>query len=165
MGLFDNLKEKILEASEIAKEKVSSGIEVIADTGLKIKCATGWHAGEFKNEAGKPKCFFSKVCPDCGEYITKSEHLFQQPPVIVDPNRCHGYRACELCEFKQYDYFHNYERVDKNEQCIIVERCSLCGHERLGKSDHKWIYNKEGETFFKICKDCHIKVRIIHDPR
>lgn len=105
MGFLDSLKEKAFEASEAVKEKATSATEVIVDTALKIKCATNWHAGEFKNEEGKPECFFSKVCPDCGEYITKSKHFFNEPPVIENPNRCYGYRVCELCGFKQSDYF------------------------------------------------------------
>ncbi|HED6143820.1 TPA: hypothetical protein R5X15_001094 [Campylobacter coli] len=160
MGFLDSLKEKALEASEAVKEKTTSATEAIVDTALKIKCATNWHAGEFNNEEGKPKCFFSKVCPDCGKYITKTKHFFNEPPVIEDPNRCYGYRVCELCGFKQSDYFHNYERADKNEQCVIIERCSLSGHERFGKPEHEWIHNREGDAFFKICRDCHIKIRV-----
>lgn len=99
MGFLDSLKEKALEASEAVKEKTTSATEAIVDTALKIKCATNWHAGEFNNEEGKPECFFSKVCPDCGKYITKTKHFFNEPPVIEDPNRCYGYRVCELCGF------------------------------------------------------------------
>ncbi len=48
----------------------------IKDVALSAKCMTGWHAGEYSHIEGEPECYLGKICPDCGEYITKFNHKF-----------------------------------------------------------------------------------------
>lgn len=93
---------------------------------------------------------FSKICPDCGKYLTKNQHDFEAPE-ILNPDNCYGYRRCTLCSIQVFDNFHNYYEIKKDSKCRMHEKCNLCGHERLGQTRHNWKYDESGQ---KICLDC-----------
>ncbi|HEC1730743.1 TPA: hypothetical protein R2A65_000764 [Campylobacter jejuni] len=125
---------------------------------LSAKCATGWHGGEFKNEDDKPKCFFSKICPDCNKYIQKIEHKFGDY-IITNHRNCEGYKECEYCNLKEYGTYHQYEEIGVNASCQIIKKCRQCGDEQLGATKHSWITIPFTDKEFSVngkrkCKDC-----------
>ncbi|EPB3081484.1 hypothetical protein ACRFDC_000176 [Campylobacter jejuni] len=150
MNFLSSLKDKAVNASEAIKDKTIKTAEVVKDIGMEVKCGIGWHAGEYQNEKDKPKCFFSKICPDCGKYLIKNQHDFEAPE-ILNPDNCYGYRRCTLCSIQVFDNFHNYYEIKKDSKCRMHEKCNLCGHERLGQTRHNWKYDESGQ---KICLDC-----------
>ena len=146
--------------------------------GLAIKCGVGLHGGEYKNEEGKPECFFSKTCPDCGKYLTKNEHKFNDW-IFPKHGSCHAYRECIYCgqeenailhSFQEYvdsncrvtakcgrcgfeenkGFSHDYETYGKDENCRIIEICSRCKDRRLGSVKHDWLKIPFTETNLKI---------------
>ncbi|EOB5130250.1 hypothetical protein A0M84_02525 [Campylobacter jejuni] len=125
---------------------------------LSAKCATGWHGGEFKNEDDKPKCFFSKICPDCNKYTQKIEHKFGDY-IITNHRNCEGYKECEYCNLKEYGTYHQYEEIGVNASRQIIKKCRQCGDEQLGTTKHSWITIPFTDKEFSVngkrkCIDC-----------
>ena len=114
------------------------------------------HAGDWHQVSGKPECFRQKTCPDCHKTVTKSQHEYSKWRK-VNYSTCDSVRECIHCNHVEQDIVHSYEIAGKDSNCRIIHRCSNCGHEKLGETDHEWltIFSRELKVHGKRkCKRC-----------
>lgn len=51
------------------------------------------------------------------------------------------------------------ERIKTN-NALLLKDVVCVDMKDLVNREHEWIHNREGDAFFKICRDCHIKIRV-----
>ncbi|CRF51659.1 hypothetical protein HHE06_15470 [Helicobacter heilmannii] len=111
----------------------------------------GVHAGEYTQEAGKPQCFFSKTCPDCHKYLSKSEHVFDEWH-YTGPDWVH---SCIHCNTEESKVEHDYQEQSKDAECKIFKVCSHCKDKQYVKETHAYEGSEQVQCdVFKVCKDC-----------
>ena len=123
---------------------------------IATKCATGWHAGEWSPIPGKPKCQVEKTCPDCNKHVTSTKHNYGDWR-YVDYLSCNSIRECVYCGSLEQKVIHQYIKAGKDGNCRIIEKCSRCGDQQLGREDHNWIKLFDHEVRVggkRKCKDC-----------
>lgn len=130
----------------------------VKSVAISAKCMTGWHAGDYKHIDGKPLCFLGKTCPDCGEYVTKNNHTYNEWQ-YKNYNSCDAIRECVHCGSIESSVRHNYERQGKDSNCRVIEVCKRCNDKKLGSTDHNWVSIPLTNTEVKVqgkrkCKDC-----------
>ena len=128
----------------------------VKSVAVSAKCMTGWHAGTYTHIDGEPLCHLGKTCPDCNEYVTKIVHKFSEWEYL-DYGKCDAKRSCIHCAYEEYGVQHDYEEQGKNSDCRIIEICTRCGDEQLGRENHNWL-NVAGHELKvggkRKCKDC-----------
>ncbi|CRF47275.1 hypothetical protein HHE02_05630 [Helicobacter heilmannii] len=113
----------------------------------------GVHAGEYTQEAGKPQCFFSKTCPDCNKYLSKSEHVFDEWH-YTGPD-CTKVHSCIHCNTEESKVEHDYQEQSKDAECKIFKVCSHCKDKQYVKETHAYEGSEQVQCdVFKVCKDC-----------
>ncbi len=132
--------------------------DAVKEVAIAAKCGIGFHAGEYQQKEGKPACFWFKICPDCGKYVVKHEHDFDQWE-YRSYGTCNAVRECIHCRKEEYSIVHNYEKVEKDANCHVISVCSRCGDRVIGGAEHNWVKNPfTGEALLidggRRCKDC-----------
>lgn len=134
-------------------------LDKVKEVATKAKCATGFHAGDFTQVAGKPKCHLEKTCPDCNKHIEHFAHEIINSEQYDQPSSCVITSKCKHCEFTRSKEVHeSFYTVGKDSYCRIKERCSRCGHTRIGREDHTWVKmtgNYSDETEKYSCASCN----------
>lgn len=130
----------------------------IKSIALSAKCGVGWHAGEYENVEGQPKCLYSKICPDCFERVTKVEHSYDEW-IYLYANNCRCTRTCIHCGYTENSIIHNYQNIAKDEHCHVIQECDRCHDRKIGAVEHNWIKvpftDKEiTANGKKKCRDC-----------
>lgn len=132
--------------------------DTIVSVALSAKCMTGWHSGDYAHVDGKPLCFLGKTCPDCGEYVTKNNHKYNEWEYPIY-NSCNAIRKCVHCGYQDSSVQHTYAKHGKDGNCKIIEICSRCGDKKLGREEHNWLQIPFTNTDVKAngqkkCRDC-----------
>jgi hypothetical protein len=130
----------------------------VKSVALSAKCMTGWHAGEYEHVEGKPLCFLGKTCPDCGEYVTKNKHAYNEWEYF-SYDSCNAQRNCIHCNHIEQAVQHQYKEQGKDESCRIIEVCQRCGDKKIGSAKHNWVTIPFTDTEMKSggkrkCQDC-----------
>lgn len=101
-------------------------------------CATGMHAGQWKHIHGKPECHVEKTCTRCAKHLTAKHHKYGEFR-LVNSSTCDHVHECMHCDHFENRIIHNYRPVGRDDRCRIIERCTGCGDETIGREDHEWI--------------------------
>lgn len=146
MGFLDKAKE----LAQSAGETLEVATKITKEKAVAAKCATGFHAGDWKNIEGKPLCYFKKTCPDCYKELEKWEHKFEyvgyerendcsflqkccycqaekreiRHKYAINNSTCEGAKLCTRCNYEEKLYFHKYEESAENPNIL---ECSKCG--------------------------------------
>lgn len=130
--------------------------DTVKKVAVSAKCATGWHAGEWSHRQGEPECRLEKTCPDCNKHVTTTKHKYGDWR-YTNYSSCDSVRECVYCGSVENKIIHEYTKVGKDENCRIIEKCSRCSDQKLGREDHNWIklLNHEIKVEGKRkCRDC-----------
>ena len=124
--------------------------DMVKKAAVGAKCMAGIHAGEYHQEEGKPLCYFSKICPDCGKYLVDHKLRFGQWQYIHE-GKCDLIKTCIYCGEARRRVDHEYDIIGKDSKCHIIEVCCRCGDRRVGEAQHNWEITKYGN---KQCINC-----------
>lgn len=133
--------------------------DFIKNTAIKVKCAAGFHAGEYRSIEGKPKCHVEKVCPDCGEYVTSFNHTWSGW-VYERDNDCTMTETCKDCGKISKKIYHEFYDEDPREygNCRIDKTCRRCGDKKIGEVNHLWQHGCEyPDEIYYFCCNCEAK--------
>lgn len=111
---------------------------LLKDVALSAKCATGWHAGDWRHIPGRPECSFEKTCPDCHKHVTTKKHVYNDWRKI-NYSTCNSVRECIHCGSTEENVIHEFENHGKDEHCHLIRKCRDCGVKERGREDHEWI--------------------------
>ncbi|WP_273213012.1 hypothetical protein [Helicobacter rodentium] len=124
MGFLDKAKE----LAQSAGETLEAAAKITKEKAVAAKCATGFHAGDWKNIEGKPLCYFQKTCPDCYKELEKWEHKFEDGEYARDGS-CEYIEKCNHCGKLQHSIKHIYKIHRTQNYCVSTKQCSRCGKE------------------------------------
>lgn len=158
------LSEISLEIRLLPKNNYTKGFKMgfwdkVKSAATSAKCLTGWHAGDYSPISGKPHCNVEKTCPDCNKYITAIKHKFNEWQYInsVHSHKCDSFRSCIHCDVQETKRLHEFKEKGKNSSCRIIEQCSVCHEEQLGRTSHNWTQLMGRDLKIqgkRKCRDC-----------
>lgn len=108
----------------------------IKKAAVSAKCMAGLHSGDYSPIIGMPECQLEKTCPDCGKYITKTEHKFKSWEYLNNQN-CNSKRECFHCGTSEEAVRHQWKKV-KNDECHVLKECSRCNDSEFVRIEHTW---------------------------